>query len=49
MIKIELYKDGDLVLSTDGKIDDRLLVLVILFMIWIRMFLLGKMLVLDIY
>ena len=26
MIKIELYKDGDLVLSTDGKIDDRLLV-----------------------
>ena len=26
MIKIELYKDGDLVLSSDGKIDDRLLV-----------------------
>lgn len=26
MIKMELYKDGDLVLSTDGKIDDRLLV-----------------------
>ena len=26
MIKIELYKNGDLVLSSDGKIDDRLLV-----------------------
>ena len=26
MIKIELYKNGDLVLSSDGKIDDQLLV-----------------------